>query len=77
MLLAQQSEPSDRTAPDVEDAGTATFADLVEKPAPAWFPHPRLELQPLQLGRLIRQQIRPRRHLRTPLRKRLEDGTEG
>src|SRR5688572_1022805 len=48
--LAQQSEPPDRTAPDVEDAGAASFADLVENPAPARFPHPRLELQPLQLG---------------------------
>ena len=75
--LAQQSEPPDRTAPDVEDAGAATFADLVEKPAPARFPHPRLELQPLQLGGLIRQQVPLRRHLHAPLRKRLEGWHRG
>ena len=33
--LAQQSEPPDRTTSDVESAGAATFADLVEKPAPS------------------------------------------
>jgi hypothetical protein len=43
------------------------FADLVEKPATARFPHPRLEMQPLELRRLICQQVRRRRHLHAPL----------
>jgi hypothetical protein len=38
--LAQQSEPTDRTASDVQGAGAATLADLVEKPAAARLPHP-------------------------------------
>src|SRR5215211_3599979 len=71
--LAQQSEPPDRTAPDVEHAVAATFADLLEKPPPARLAHPRLELQPLQLGGLIRQQIRLGRHLHAPLENALKD----
>ena len=42
--LAEHSEPSHHATPDFEDPGSATFPDLVQKPAPGGLPHPRLEL---------------------------------
>jgi hypothetical protein len=73
--LAQQPQPADRTAADVEDACSTTFADLVEKAATTRLPHSRLELKPLQLGGLARQQVGLRRHLHSPFETGSDAGT--
>src|SRR5215208_3098110 len=41
--LAQQSNPADRAAADIENARAATLADLVEETASGRLPHPQLE----------------------------------
>jgi hypothetical protein len=55
--LAEQSQPSHHAAPDVDGPGTTTVADLLQEPATAGLPHPRLELEPLELGELTGQQV--------------------
>ncbi len=74
--LAQQSQPADRAAADVEDTRSATFADLVEKAATTRLPHARLELKPLQLRGLIRQEVRVRGHPRAPFEAGPTGGTQ-
>ena len=60
--LAQQSQPADRAATEVDDARSTPLADLFEKATTARLPHARLELQPLQLGGLVRQEVRALLH---------------
>jgi hypothetical protein len=45
--LAQDPEPAEDAAADVEGAGAATLADLLEQPPAARLPDPRLKLEPL------------------------------
>ena len=64
--LAQQSQPADRPATDVEGARSTTVPDLVEEAATTRLPHSRLQLKPLQLRGLICQQVGLRRQLQAP-----------
>jgi hypothetical protein len=51
--VAEQPQPAQRAAADVQDPGSLALADLAEQASAGWFPHPRLELKPLQLGGVI------------------------
>ena len=62
--LAQQPQPPDRTAADVEDTRSSTVPNLVQKATTTRLPYARLELKPFKLRGLIRQEVRLRGHLR-------------
>jgi hypothetical protein len=60
--LAQQPQPSETAAPDVNDPPPLSRSELFKKAPPGRLPRERLELKSLQLGQLSRHQIL--RHIR-------------
>ena len=65
--LAQDPQPAKHAATDIQGAGAASVADLLEQPPAAGLPDPGLELEPFELRGLPGQQVRGRagsdRHL--------------
>ena len=55
--LAQDPQPPEHAATDIQRAGAAAVADLLEQPPAAGLPDPRLELEPLELRGLPGQQV--------------------
>jgi hypothetical protein len=56
--VAEQPQPAERAAADVQGAGSLTVAELGEQASAGGFRHPRPELEALQLPGLTGQQVR-------------------